>query len=342
LNLPTNATPPDPAPVLDLISAFRRTQVLFTACELKLFDALTSPKSCADLARELVLNTDALERLLGACVMLGLVQRDHANFVNTPATNTYLTTTSPNRMLGYINYSNAVLWKLWDNLPDAIREGTHRWKQTYGTDGGSIFKELYRSDADRREFLMGMHGYGLISSPVLVDAVDLSKFRTFVDLGGATGHLTVAACRRWTNLNGVVFDLPEVVVMANEMIGQTEVSDRIRVAGGDFFAEPLPPGDVYALGRIVHDWTEAKIHKLLTRIYEALPSGGMIFLAEKVLEDNKAGPDWAVTQSLNMLLVTEGKERTLSEYAALLGSVGFRDVNCHRTKSPLDAITAVK
>jgi len=68
----------------------------------------------------------------------------------------------------------------------------------------------------------------------------------------------------------------------------------------------------------------------------------MVFVAEKVLHDDKTGPDWAVLQSLNMLLVTEGKERSLGEYAKLLEGVGFRDVTCHRTGSPLDVITAVK
>lgn len=292
--------------------------------------------------KELTLNADALERLLGGCVMLGLLRREGQAYVNTPAANSYLTTASPDRMLGYINYSNAMLWKLWDNLPDAIREGTHRWKQTYGTDSGSIFKEMYRGEAEKREFLMGMHGFGVLSSPVVVNAVDLSRYRTFVDLGGATGHLTAAACRRWPNLSGVVFDLPEVLPLANEMLNETDVADRVRVLGGDFFTDTLPEGDVYALGRIVHDWTEAKIIKLLTRIHEALPSGGMAFIAEKVLNDDKAGPDWAVTQSLNMLLVTEGKERTLGEYAKLLESVGFRDVTCRRTNAPLDVVTAVK
>jgi acetylserotonin N-methyltransferase len=340
--VPTDLTPPDPTPVLDLISAFRRTQILFTACELKLFDALTSPKTCDQLAKELSLNADALERLLGGCVMLGLLARDGGRYVNTPAANTYLTSASPDRMLGYINYSNAMLWRLWDNLPDAIREGTHRWKQTYGTDSGSIFKEMYRSEADKREFLLGMHGYGLLSSPQVVNAVDLGRFKTFVDLGGATGHLTAAACRRWPNLRGVVFDLPEVLPLATEMLNQTDVKGRVSVVGGDFFADPLPKGDVYALGRILHDWTEAKIVKLLARVYEALPPGGAVFVAEKVLRDDKAGPEWAVLQSLNMLLVTEGKERTLGEYAALLEAAGFRDVVCRRTVGPLDVILAGK
>ena len=114
------------------------------------------------------------------------------------------------------------------------------------------------------------------------------------------------------------------------------------VVAGDFFADPLPPGDVYALGRILHDWTEAKIVTLLGKIYAALPAGGAVLIAEKVLHDDKAGPEWAVLQSLNMLVCTEGKERTLGEYAALLKQVGFADVTGVRTPSPLDVVMAVK
>lgn len=332
-------TPPDPAPVLDLLSAFRRSQVLFAAVELGVFDKLAAgPKPLAELAGGL--NADALERLLGACVSLGLLKRDHGRFANTPAAQAYLTADSPRRLLGYLGYSDRVLWQMWDHLPDAVREGTHRWKQTFDADG-PIFDAFYRTPEQKREFLLGMHGYGLISSPAVVNAVDLSGYRTFVDLGGATGHLTVAACRRWPNLRGVVFDLPAAVPLATEMI-PGDVAGRVEVVAGDFFADPLPAGDVYALGRILHDWTEAKIHTLLAKIVAALPAGGAILLAEKLLDDDKAGPDWAVLQSLNMLVCTEGKERTLGEYAALLERHGFTDVQAVRTGAPCDAVLAVK
>jgi acetylserotonin N-methyltransferase len=43
-----------------------------------------------------------------------------------------------------------------------------------------------------------------------------------------------------------------------------------------------------------------------------------------------------------MLTCTEGKERTLGEYEALLTRVGFRDVQGCRTASPLDAVLARK
>ena len=79
-------------------------------------------------------------------------------------------------LTGYINYSNAILWKLWGNLEDAVREGTNRWQQTFGWDG-PIFSNFFRTEESMREFLMAMHGYGLISSPHVVAAFDLSRFQ---------------------------------------------------------------------------------------------------------------------------------------------------------------------
>jgi acetylserotonin N-methyltransferase len=81
---------------------------------------------------------------------------------------------------------------------------------------------------------------------------------------------------------------------------------------------------------------------LFKRIYERLPNGGAILIAEKLLHDDKTGPRWAQMQSLNMLTCTEGKERTLGEYEELLVRAGFSDVRGVRTPSPLDAVMAVK
>ncbi len=67
-----------------------------------------------------------------------------------------------------------------------------------------------------------------------------------------------------------------------------------------------------------------KVHRLLRRIYEALPTGGGLLIAEKILNDDKTAPRWAQMQNLNMLTCTEGKERSLPEYVLLLSSMAFR------------------
>ena len=340
--MPEDITVPEPAIVLDLLEAFRRSKTMFAAVSLGVFDALADgPQPLASLAATLEANADALERLLDACVGLQLLERQGGQYRNTPAAAVYLTSASPQRLTGYINYSNGVMWKLWSNLEDAVREGRHRWKQAYGWDG-QIFAHFFKTEEAKREFLMGMHGFGLISSPHVVGAFDLARFTRLVDLGGATGHLAVAACRRYPQLRGIVFDLADAVPLAREIVEASSCADRIEVVAGDFFNDPLPAGDIYALGRILHDWTEEKILRLLRRIFERLPSGGAVLVAEKLLLEDKSGPRWAQMQSLNMLTCTEGKERTLGEYEALLTQAGFAKVTGCRTTSPLDVVLAVK
>src|SRR5579863_2236462 len=149
---------PNPAPIIDLLFAFRRSKTMFDAVALGVFDALDAdPKPLAALSQELGANPDALERLLDACVGLGLLTRNEAGYANTPAAAAYLTSRSPERLTGYVNYSNDVMWTMWAHLNDAVREGTNRWKQAYGLEG-PLFTHFYRTEESRREFLMGMHG----------------------------------------------------------------------------------------------------------------------------------------------------------------------------------------
>ena len=216
---------------------------------------------------------------------------------------------------------------MWGNLEDAIREGTNRWQQTFGWDG-PIFSNFFRTEESMREFLMAMHGYGLISSPHVVAAFDLSRFRRLVDLGGATGHLAIAACERYPgHASAVVFDLPEAGPLAREIrrrLGRRR-PDRDRL--GRLLRRSASRGRPFRVGRILHDWTEAKVLTLLQRIFDRLPSGGGLLIAEKLISEDRTGPRWAHMQNLGMLLYTEGKERTLSEYRVGFSSrVGFSPV----------------
>src|SRR5262249_25250598 len=155
-------------------------------------------------------------------------------------------------------------------------------------------------------------------------------------------HLAIAACQRYRQMNAVVYDLPDAASLAREVLSATNVSDRIEIVSGDFFVDQLPECDLVAMGRILHDWTEAKVLTLLQRVFDRLPSGGALLIAEKLISEDRTGPRWAHMQNLGMLLYTEGKERTLSEYRGLLERVGFESVKGATTPSPLDAVMAIK
>jgi len=336
---------PDPSPVMELIDAFRRSKTMFTAVSLGVFEALhEDPADASSLAARLLgvgAVAEPLDRLLDACVGMGLLDKRDGTYANRPVAETYLCDQSPLSLTGYILYSNEALFPMWVHLEEAIREGTHRWTQTFGWHG-SLFEHFFKTDARRRSFLRGMHGFGQLSSAAVVAAFDLSRFRQMVDLGGATGHLALAACERFPQLRATVFDLPVVIAMAHEYVARSAARDRIELIAGDFFRDPLPKADLYSLGRILHDWPEDRIRLLLLKICEALPPGGALLVAEKLLDEDKSGPTPAHMQSLNMLVCTEGKERTLTEYAALLRGAGFTAIEGSRTGVLVDAVLATK
>lgn len=301
-----------PDKILELIDAFRRSKTMFAAVKLGIFEG-ARPE-----------DYKALPRLLDACVALGLLEKREGVYINTPHSDKYLRSDSPDSLTGYIHYSNDALFPMWAHLEDAVREGTPRWNQTFGLEGG-IFSGFFRTEESKREFLKGMHGFGRISSPAVAAAFDLGPFHRLIDLGGASGHLAEAIHERYPHIEVQVFDLPEVAKLYPGTIA------------GDFFTDPLPPADLFSVGRILHDWSDETIQRLLARIYGALPKGGGLLIAEKLLEPGYVG---AHMQSLNMLIGTEGRERSAAEYEALLRAAGFSTVESRFTGSYLDATLA--
>ena len=332
----------DPSAILDLIEGFRRSKTMFTAVALGLFDRLEENGATAsELAATLHLDENALVRLMDGCAGLGLLAKQGERYFNSEPASVYLRRDSPETLAGYILYSDRVLFSLWSQLDVAIKEGTNRWQAVFGGQG-ALFDHFFRTPESRAEFLLGMHGLGRLSSPVVVKVFNLNRFRQMVDLGGGTGHLAIAACERYGGLQATVFDLAPVVEHARRHIADSRAAERLNVQAGDFFEDTLPAADLYAVGRILHDWSESKIRTLLDKIHAALPPGGALLVAESVLDEDGTGPLSTQMQSLNMLVCTEGRERTESEYRALLEASGFTAVECRRTGTPLDAVLAFR
>jgi len=256
----------DPASIIDLIEAFRRSKAMFAAVALGVFDRLErGPADAAMLAADLHCQTEPLERLLDACVSLGLLTKRDGRYANEAVASTYLCRESERTLTGYILYSNDVLFRLWTHLEDAVRDGGPRWKQTLGLEG-SIFDHFFKTDDAMRTFVKGMHGLGVLSSPAVVAAFDLSRFHRLLDLGGATGHLAIAATLKYPALRAVVFDLPSVLeVTREELVRWPGVSSRIELCPGDFFRDDIPEADLVVVSRILHDKQTRPLQEMTSR-----------------------------------------------------------------------------
>jgi acetylserotonin N-methyltransferase len=151
-------TAASPEPILELIHAFRRSKTMFAAVKLGVFEGERPPGAAG-------------KQLLDACVSLGLLERRGHEHFNTPIADLYLRRSSPASLTGYIRYSDAALFPLWANLDAAVISGNNQWAKTFGDDGAAVRRAVFGGE----EFLRGMHGIGMISSPAVVAAVDLSR-----------------------------------------------------------------------------------------------------------------------------------------------------------------------
>jgi len=59
--------------------------------------------------------------------------------------------------------------------------------------------------------------------------LDLSDRSLLLDVGGGPGTHSIALCQRFPNLKAVVWDLPQTVAIAAQIIKRFQMKDRIAV-----------------------------------------------------------------------------------------------------------------
>ncbi|KAK0150609.1 N-acetylserotonin O-methyltransferase-like protein [Merluccius polli] len=342
MNLPyvvDNVHTDDLKRVMELMDGFKASKVLFTASKLRVFDLLETRPGLvgAEVAQALEASLKGTECLLEACVSLGLLERKQGGssllsishqevvYENSRLAQRFLQSDSPSSLLGYMEHCDELVWPLFSHLESAVREGTNQHAKVSGKTitTNNLFQDLYYfRDAQKLQFMRAMHSIAGVAGPAVATAFDLSRFKTACDLGGCTGSMAHELAKAYPGLSVTVFDLPSVVEMS-----------------GDLFKDKLPKADLYILARVLHDWTDEKVHALLSKVSDACTPGSAVLVVETLLDGTRSYP---ALQSLSMLMQTMGKERTGSQYTQLLRQHGFGDVRIAHTWNFVDVVLAIK
>jgi SAM-dependent methyltransferase len=236
---------------------------------------------------------------------------------------------------------NARLYQFWGDLTEALQTGKpqNEIKHT----GKPMFDELYSDPARLEQFMQAMQGISLGNFHALAEKFDFSKYKTVCDVGGATGQLCMILAGRHPHLQCTSYDLAVVAPIAERAVAAAGLSDRVAVASGDFFADPLPPADVITMGLVLHDWNlDRKMH-LIRSAYEALPEGGAFIIIENLIDDARRENAFGLMMSLNMLIeFGDAFDFTGSDFAGWCREVGFREVEVLPLTGPASAGIAYK
>ncbi|XP_007957082.1 acetylserotonin O-methyltransferase [Orycteropus afer afer] len=323
-------------------------EVVFAACELGVFDLLAEapePLSSAVVAERLGTSPHGTELLLDACASLELLtvetRGQRALYQNTALSRSFLTRSSPRSQQNMLLYLSRTTYLCWGHLAAAVREGRNQYTEVFGVPSAELFTAIYRSEAERVRFMRGLQEVWSVHGAAVMGAFDLSPFRFICDLGGGSGALARECAALYPECRVVVFDTPDVVCAARSHFSFPG-AQQVSFQEGDFFKDPLPEADLYVLARVLHDWPDEKCSHLLARVHHACRPGGGVLVVESLLAEDRRGPLTTQLYSLNMLVQTEGRERTPGEYRALVSAAGFQDFCLKKTGRIYDVILARK
>ena len=123
-------------------------------------------------------------------------------------------------------------------------------------------------------------------------------------------------------MRGILFDLPQALGGASEVLAATSVAERCTLVEGDFFEAVPPGGDAYLLSSILHNWDDERAHLILTNCHRAMAPGGRVLVLDMVVPPVRLSPAVAFLD-LNMHVLEGGRERTAAEFGTLLTGAGF-------------------
>jgi predicted O-methyltransferase YrrM len=336
----------DPSHIMQVGMGFFASKTLLSAVELEVFTRLGSGSLTGEeIGERLDLHPRGIYDFLDALVALGFLQRTGdgpaGRYENTPDGAVFLDKQSPAYIGGILEMANARLYPFWADLTEALRTGNpqNEIKHT----GTSMFDELYSEPARLEQFMQAMSGISMGPFVALAEKFDFSKYETLCDIGGATGQLSSIVAARHPHLQCTTFDLPVVAPIAEKHIAAAGLSDRVSVAAGDFFADPLPKADVITMGMILHDWNLDRKKHLIRSVYEALPEGGAFIVIENLIDDARRENVFGLMMSLNMLIeFGDAFDYTGAEFAGWCKDAGFREVEVVPLAGPASAGIAYK
>jgi hypothetical protein len=294
------------------------TKPIYVISELGIADLVCDgPKSVEALAEETNTHAPTLFRILRALSSVGVfIETEDHMFGLTP--------------LAQCLFSNALRpiarmflseWhdKVWNGLSHSVRTGEPGFDYTFGKPSFEWFEEnpVERSILDQGQ---GSKAVGFANA--VIETYDFSDFKSICDIGGGQGVFLIQLLSAYPHIIGYVADLPGALESAEKTIAKANLCNRCKAIPYDFHKEAPPACDAYFLVNVLHDWDDESCIRILKNITNSMNADSRLWIIEYILEP---GPGFSVAKLLDIevLVMSGGRERSVSEYKTLIGTAGL-------------------
>ena len=337
--------------VFDLMAGFVYSQVLLACVRLRIFEYVCQqPRTLEELALLAHVPMPSLQRLINSAVALRLLEVRGANCYGLGKLGAPVAGHAGIRAM--IEHHAVLYQDMQDPLAllrGQLGEGQMAAYWPYAADGTteatdpSNPRQWQGDKVSRYSQLMSA------SQPFVVDEVlatyKFDQHTCMLDVGGGQGTFIGRMAAHCPQLKLQLFDLPQVAALAQKSFEEIGINDRARAFGGDFLRDPLPLGaDLVTLVRVAHDHPDAHVKAILLAIYNALPPGGTLLLAEPMAQPSGEPPLGDAYFHFYLLAMGAGRLRTAAELTDMMTETGFSQIKVLGNPMPLQTriLTAKK
>ncbi len=310
--------------IMNVANGFMGTYVLYTACQLKIFDYLAKQKkTVSELAEEINVTESSLVRILRPLTAYKILSAEGNGYFGLERAGKMLVSYGKDTLWNYVMFCGKESMKVWENIYPAM---VNHCLPKDLLEEKEIF-ETQKEDEKKFELFDGM-------MKRVSKSVELFKFferygnrdkaYKIVDVGGGTGTIIIKFLQNFKNSRGTVIDLEAAEQGALENIRQNGLVDRCDFKTGNFF-EPLDmEADIFILSRVLHDWEDEKAGIILKNVSASMKENAKIVILEGLMSDNVAeGRIEMYMNDLQMWGFCGGMERTKEEFETLLEPYGL-------------------
>ena len=338
--------------------SFMVPQWMYVAAKLELPELLSSgSKTSAQLGALTKVNPERLGRLLYALEQRGYFRRtgsDVQDPLNGPWANTAMSATlmanHPNTIRPILLHWMEDCYRPSGELLESMQQHTCAFALENAPNHTNFFNDFLPAHPEKaKQFSDAMTASSAFSDEAVCSDFDWSRFTKIVDAGGSNGSFLEKALRRYPGIQGVLFDLPNVIeeARAEWFTKETTPAARLEFSPGDFFdARTIPAigsGEAVVLRNILHDWPDDDCIQILSNLRQTMDPEGRLVLVELGLATNRRGHVLEQARSgIDMLMMTmfEGKERTRAELTTLIERAGYELINIAETRSIAQVLEA--
>ncbi len=307
-----SAVAPPPVKILEALFGALEHRVLVLLCRFKIPDVLRSPMSLENLARQVGADVARLEPIVRFAAARGWLRLDRRGRVRSTRVTEFLRTDHPGGWQAWVQFAGG------DEVVDAIKYLDLRAGDSFAAANGEPFFQWMQHHPGRwAAFDEAMSAGARMHALTLHSAIEWESVRSVCDVGGGTGELLIGLLELEPTLQGIVFDLPEVISRARSHPRLTEV-------GGNAFDSIPASCDVYLLVNVIHDWNDHDAGRIMANVATAAVKDSRILVVEND-HPRKPRRDIATSSDVLMAALTNGgKERNQRDIRSLAENSGLR------------------